>query len=222
MTTVSEANARGPLVNIASWITLVSAILAAGVKLYTKMSITKKVQLDDALLLVAVLAAVGCCIAQAKQVQFGLGQHEDSLTSGQISSYYLSYYVTQIFYVVTVYVAKLVGLYFFISLTGENVKRKIVRCLMVFIGAWTTAAIFVVAFQCELPRPWKNPSSQKCVNKLAFWTVNGVVDILTQLCVGLLPVYLLAGLQLRKTKKIFSMLSFTPNMLFVNLSQFTL
>lgn len=56
MTTVSEANARGPLVNIASWITLVSAILAAGVKLYTKMSITKKVQLDDALLLVAVVS----------------------------------------------------------------------------------------------------------------------------------------------------------------------
>ncbi|KAL9037790.1 MAG: hypothetical protein Q9214_005546, partial [Letrouitia sp. 1 TL-2023] len=172
MTVVSEANARGPLVNIASWITLVSTILAAGVKLYTKVSMTRKVQLDDALLLVAVT-----------------------------------------FYVATVYVAKLVGLYFFISLTGENIKRKIVRCLMAFIGAWTTAAIFVVAFQCELPQPWKNSTSQKCVNKLAFWTVNGVVDILTQLCVGLLPVYLLAGLQLRKPKKTFSMLSFTPNML---------
>lgn len=78
-----------------------------------------------------------------------------------------SYYITQIFYLVTVYVAKLVGLYFFISLTGENIKRKIVRYFMAFIGAWTTAAILVVAFQCELPRPWENRSSQKCVNKVA-------------------------------------------------------
>lgn len=55
MTIVSEANARGPLVNIASWITLVSAILAAGVKLYTKVSMTKTVRLDDGLLLIAVV-----------------------------------------------------------------------------------------------------------------------------------------------------------------------
>lgn len=50
-------------------------------------------------------------------------------------------------------------------------------------------------------------------HQLAFWTMHAVIDIVTQLLVAFLPVYLLLRMRLRKQTKLLAMLSFTPNAL---------
>lgn len=47
---------------------------------------------------------------------------------------------------------------------------------------------------------------------MAFWVVNGVLDIITQISVGLAPIYLLYHLHLKAANKRLAFLSFTPNL----------
>lgn len=47
--------------------------------------------------------------------------------------------------------------------------------------------------------------------QLAFWIANGLVDVVTQLLVGLTPIYLLMNLQLSAANKRLAMAAFAPN-----------
>lgn len=55
------------------------------------------------------------------------------------------------------------------------------------------------------------PYNEDNENQIAFWTINGVIDVITQLLIALVPIYLLFSLQLSMAKKRLAMLSFTPN-----------
>lgn len=111
------ADDRGPLVNLANWITLVVACLATLTKIATKMRKIRNLQGDDYIMLAAMvcffffsliyiqtsfleqplmlkfrkpfeqLSAVGQSIAVGKQVSVGLGRHISTLTDSQIEEY---------------------------------------------------------------------------------------------------------------------------------------
>ena len=98
---------------------------------------------------------------------------------------------------------------------------------MVFIVKWLVIAVLRISFQCVVPDPW-NQASGRCINQVraytsvmlddednrhqfAFWITNGVIDVTTQLQIGLAPIYLLSILHLPAAKKRLSLLSFTPN-----------
>lgn len=49
-----------------------------------------------------------------------------------------------------------------------------------------------------------------------FWTVHGIIDIATQIPTAYFPVYLLYHLQTTRSRKIFGMLSFSPNILYAS------
>jgi len=86
------------------------------------------------------------------------------------------------------------------------------------VALWTIVALFVVSFQCPTPKTWDlRQGHDKCTDQFAFWIVHGVVDILTQIPTSFLPIYLLWNLHARGWKKIFAMVSFTPNILTVPL-----
>jgi hypothetical protein len=55
MTLVTSDN-RGPLVNVAMWIALACTLSTAGVKLYTKWTVTKRFQLDDYLMILTAVS----------------------------------------------------------------------------------------------------------------------------------------------------------------------
>ena len=50
---IVTASDRGPLLNLASWITMVSVSLFVGVKVYTKWTMARKVQFDDVFVILA-------------------------------------------------------------------------------------------------------------------------------------------------------------------------
>ena len=56
--TISSEN-RGPILNLATWITLCAAILAAGVKVYTKKIMRSAVDLNDLFIVLAVVGWIG-------------------------------------------------------------------------------------------------------------------------------------------------------------------
>ncbi|MCJ1474039.1 hypothetical protein MMC13_002697 [Lambiella insularis] len=214
---VVTANDHGPAANVAMWICLVAMVLVAAAKIFTKWEMTKRVQMDDCYMVLAVLLAVGQSVATSAQVQYGLGQNQDTLTEAQVDSFYLAQYVAQLLYLVTIFTAKLIGLHFFISLTATHRKRAMVKGVNFFVMVWMGIGILVVSFQCHVPQPWLNGQTG-CINQPAFWTINAIVDITTQLMAGLFPVLLLQGLQVAKSRKRIAMFSFTPNLLTIILA----
>ncbi|KAF7860342.1 hypothetical protein EAF04_008469 [Stromatinia cepivora] len=85
---------------------------------------------------------------------------------------------------------KLSTLCFFVCLTGEgSAKRRVIHRSIIWVEY-----ILISAF----------------VLQGAFWTVNAVMDALTQVFIGLLPIYIIHGLKLEKSKKQLTILLALP------------
>ena len=101
---ISEEN-RGPILNLATWISLCAAITAAAIKVYTKRTMRSALDLNDLFIFMAVvssrlklflctlreeqLASVAQCVAANAQVHYGLGQHEQALVPGGMNNIYI-------------------------------------------------------------------------------------------------------------------------------------
>ncbi|CAD6573233.1 MAG: hypothetical protein ASARMPREDX12_005913 [Alectoria sarmentosa] len=187
------AEHRALLVNLAAWITLSAMIVFTSSKVATKWTMNRKFQSDDMLMIIAMFTAVGHCVAVAVQVQSGLGQPRNALDSNRFLLYEKSEYVSQFFYVFTIYIAKTAALQFLMLLArpnwsdSTNLRRITVKGITVFIVTFWT------------------------LFRSVFWIINGVIDVTTQLLIGLAPLYLLFNVHLPMAKKRLVLLSFTPN-----------
>ncbi|KAF7861675.1 uncharacterized protein EAF02_010629 [Botrytis sinoallii] len=182
-------------------------------KIYTKYDTLRKIQMDDYLGLIAMLSSVGQCICTSEQIAHGLGQKQDNILQSELNRFYIAQYAGNIMYISAIFLAKISNLYFFVCLTREgSKKRQLIHRSIVWIGIWSLISVIVIALQCQLPDPWVFESG-KCINVRAFWTINAVVDSLTQVFVGLLPVYILNVLKMEDSKKRLTILLFSPNLL---------
>ena len=69
--TISSEN-RGPILNLATWITLCAAILAAGIKVYTKKIMRSAVDLNDLFIVLAVVGRIaGSVVADRTELEAG-------------------------------------------------------------------------------------------------------------------------------------------------------
>ncbi|KAF5872238.1 uncharacterized protein Bfra_005592 [Botrytis fragariae] len=229
---VVTADNHGPLLNVAMWIVLVPMIIIASTKIYTKYDTLRKIQIDDYLGLIAMLSSVGQCICTSEQIAHGLGQKQDTILQSELNRFYIAQYAGNIMYISAIFLSKLSSLYFFVCLTREGSnKRRLIHRSIVWVGTWSLVSIIAIALQCQLPDPWVFEPG-KCINVVryfqvfkfciltlvavpqrVFWTVNAVVDSLTQVFVGLLPVHILSGLKMEDSKKRLTILLFSPNLL---------
>ncbi|KAA8570775.1 hypothetical protein MFRU_011g01700 [Monilinia fructicola] len=204
---------HGPLLNVAMWIVLAPMVVIALAKVYTKYGTIHKLQIDDYLGLVAMLLSVAQCICTSEQVAYGLGQNQDAIPPSELNRFYIAQYAGNIMYTLAIFLSKLSSLCFFICLTGEgSTKQRVVHGSIVCVTAWSFISIIVILLQCHFPDPWIFRAPE-CINLAAFWTVNVIVDALTQLLVGLLPIYILSGLKMNESKKWLTTLLFSPNLL---------
>ncbi|MCJ1325811.1 hypothetical protein MMC10_002474 [Thelotrema lepadinum] len=209
------ADNRGPLVNIATWITLVAMVLMALTKIATKWVMIGRFQADDGLMFVAMLAGVAQSLAANQQVINGLGQHRSTLTPIQFGNYEKATYAARALYIVTTNLAKLAVLYLLASFTRTKLRRRTVKGAFYFTALWTVVALIVVLLQCTPPNTWD--TGGKCIDLLAFWIVYAVVDVMEQVAIGFFPIFLLWELHTSKSKKFVAMGAFTPNLLTIPL-----
>lgn len=69
-----------------------------------------------------------------------------------------------------------------------------------FLVAWAISSIFSSAFQCSLPHPYLITTGT-CFQQTRFWTSFGVINIITDAALMIIPVYLVYNLQLSVKKK---------------------
>jgi hypothetical protein len=104
-------------------------------------------------------------------------------------------------------------LVFIARLTLTKVHLLVIRAIGAVVALWSISAIFAVAFQCGLPTPWDYRSS-KCFSAVVFWNVIGSVDILIDVIMIIVPVWLVWTLQMSTSKKIVVIIAFAFRILY--------
>lgn len=72
---------------------------------------------------------------------------------------------------------------------------------MAAIGIWTISGFFAIAFQCDLPSPWR-VSDHACASMRGIYLYNGVINIFTDLVICILPIAMMWNVQTNMTRKV--------------------
>ncbi|KAI9880638.1 MAG: hypothetical protein M1830_001642 [Pleopsidium flavum] len=144
----------GPVVGASAWCLLTLTVLAVLVRMATKLSISRSVGPDDALILVGLLASVGQTAATILQVDNGLGQPLASLDSAKILRFQQSGYAAELLFVVNLFFTKASIILLLRNLTPNKLHRLLSVILGISILLWATSGFLAVAFQGHLPHPW--------------------------------------------------------------------
>ncbi|KAF8246428.1 hypothetical protein K440DRAFT_368190 [Wilcoxina mikolae CBS 423.85] len=214
---IITADDHGPSINLVAWISLTIMCLAALTKVFSRTWNTRSLPGDSLFIIIAMIMAVGQTVAVSEQVAVGLGRRGRELSSSQIENYQKAGYSAEMLYIPSLCFAKLATLSFLGTLAQTAISRTIVKVSMVFTGVWTFVAMIGIAFQCHLPRPWAILSNQ-CFNQPAFWDAIGAFDVMIDLVLVGLPIFVLWDLQVPLRKKASIMGAFATRALVIPLT----
>ncbi|KZM20638.1 hypothetical protein ST47_g8280 [Ascochyta rabiei] len=193
----------GPFLNVVTWILLITSVLAVSTRLVTKRALRRRVDVDDAFVLLALITRIGSGASVSIQVANGLGRDFSTLNEKQIDVYLKAGYANKILYVATLALAKLSIISLLMILTASNKHRNLGLGLTGFIALWGVVSIFVTSFQCGSTYPWRTDGpGHECIDMIAFWQSMGVINILTDMALILFPVHVIITLQMSMAKKV--------------------
>ncbi|CAD6446340.1 b4094d49-54ac-4d65-89ed-9308b73e4ff9 [Sclerotinia trifoliorum] len=216
------ADNRGPGLNVGMWIILIPTVMMVAAKMYTKWYSMKKISPDDILISIALLTAIAQSVAVTEEVRFGLGRRAGTLSDVDMNKFLVAQYISNIFYVISIYTSKISTAYFFVSFCRSDAAKRVVSCFIWLMAIWTLTSVVSLLAQCHLPRPW-NSFDETCINLKVFWIFGATVDVLTQVIISFLPIFLLSGLHMsNKSSKWLVMALFVPNLLVIPISIFRL
>ncbi|KAF2472389.1 uncharacterized protein BDR25DRAFT_220358, partial [Lindgomyces ingoldianus] len=204
---------RSTAVTIATWLLLIILIIMFLSREAIKFVVLRKFQIDDLLILLATLFAVGLSVTTLVLASNGLGVLRP-LTVRRADVFMKLYYASDFLYISSLCFAKLSLVSFFYGVGVKKVHRRIVQGLGVFIITWTIASLVAVAFQCGLPRPWEM-LTLRCYNSGVFWIVYCIIDMTTDVSIIMLSVNLVAYLQVNLSRKITVVACFAPRVLVI-------
>ncbi|KIW24311.1 uncharacterized protein PV07_10038 [Cladophialophora immunda] len=196
-----SATHRGPVVNLVAWITVTTMCLAVITVLISKLVVLRRLAWNDSILIAAMVFSIGFTIAINQQVSGGLGSEISTLTADQYEKFQKAGYAWNILYITSLSFGKVSTLSLLLALSPNKSYRIPMLATGGLTAVWAIASIIASAFQCSLPHPYLITTS-KCFSQEGFWDAVGVIDILTDVALMAIPIWLVHNLQLPVKKKI--------------------
>lgn len=144
----------GPIISIITLLFMVIMVLAVILRLLVRFWTSLVPGADDAVILIALVMALGEVIAILLTVNRGMGTRPTLLSPAQITGIERGVYAADLLYVLTIALGKGSTLLLLHRLTVLTPHKIAVRTIAAITVAWTFAAVFGAAFQCHLPSPW--------------------------------------------------------------------
>lgn len=144
----------GPVISILTLLFMVAMVLAVILRILVRFTTSLVPGTDDAVILLALLTALGEVIAISLSVNRGLGLKSTLISPPQLVSIQKGVYAASLLYVLTIALGKASTLLLLHRLTVSTPHRLAVQITAAVIVAWTLAALFGAAFQCHLPEAW--------------------------------------------------------------------
>ncbi|KAF3484362.1 uncharacterized protein GIQ15_03686 [Arthroderma uncinatum] len=192
---------HGPIIHIVTWFIMVVMILATTLRLSVRYLTAHIPGMDDVIVVASMLVNVGGVIAISAAVNNGLGRRESKLSAEQRMELGKGVFASSILYILAISLAKLSTLSFIARVVPVNKCRHQIRGALVFLLVWTAVSIITYGFQCGGSAPWAYPSKAKCFDTVAFWIAATVIDVLTDICLIVVPAWIVWDLHMNKTQK---------------------
>ncbi|KAI4219583.1 MAG: hypothetical protein L6R36_008222 [Xanthoria steineri] len=199
------AENHGPAVVVATWIMAPSyvSLSPSGVLFQERKWLT---EYGDQVL--ALIQSVLVHLA----VNRGLGRHRNKLSLEDYSYYSKAVYASQILMLLVHYLAKLTLLLVFLQLTPSKPVRRMLWACLLLLSLWACTAIITYSTQCPLPKPW-DLSAAGCYNQEALYLFNGVIIIMSDIVIIILPYAILRDVQIRRNRKATIYIVFLPRIM---------
>ncbi|KAF1925229.1 uncharacterized protein M421DRAFT_103286 [Didymella exigua CBS 183.55] len=193
----------GPFLNVVTWILLITSALAVVTRLITKRALKRRVDVDDAFVLLALITSIGSGASVSVQVANGLGRDLSTLVGEDVEAYLKAEYANKILYIATLALAKLSIISLLMNITASDRHRHLGLGLTGFIALWGLVSVIATSFQCGGTYPWRTSSREgQCIDFIAFWQGMSVINMLTDLALILFPVHVIVTLQMSMAKKV--------------------
>ncbi|KAF4441127.1 hypothetical protein FACUT_2895 [Fusarium acutatum] len=203
---LTESN-HAALVVITAVIFFIYAILGIIGKLIIRLNITSMKDFDVGLLIAALLYFIqtACVVAACDH---GLGEHRDALSDEDFGRFSKLMYASRIFGIL-VHATTKVSLGLLIRQIdrqgGLNTANMILGGAVVM---WAISGLFATAFQCPMPEPWLAENNVQCPNQGPIFLYNGIMIVLTDVALCILPVAMMWEVQTSRRRKIIVMALF--------------
>ncbi|KAK6369787.1 hypothetical protein LTS17_009237 [Exophiala oligosperma] len=199
---VASPNDRGVSVSIVNVILIIFTGIVVISRAITRLTITRLTALDDLAIFAALAFSIIQCIFVQISRNHGLGKHRDKLSSHQFFEYSRFNYAGQLLTIFTLICAKLAVSRLILTIRPKQPVRLATYATEGIAILWAVTSIFALAFQCDVPNPWiQGPG--RCVNLKGLYYYVGIFNLLTDLALVILPVFVVSGLQLKMSKKLF-------------------
>ncbi|KAE8311747.1 hypothetical protein BDV41DRAFT_322935 [Aspergillus transmontanensis] len=198
---VVDDSHHGAWIIITGALGLVVSLVSFLIRLYVRLVLSPPFAYDDFVLLGATIFAVVQTSLLFVAVSHGFGTAIDLLQHDQVYNIQTLITVSDILYLITIYVSKCCVVGIHLRLTPQKLHNRISWATLALCTAWIITSVFIIAINCELNRPWKGAGGQ-CVNLLNRWQFIVAMDILTEILLFGLAVTLLAGLFMPLKRKL--------------------
>ncbi|KAM5344335.1 hypothetical protein ACJ41O_012872 [Fusarium nematophilum] len=182
------------LVVVTAVIFLIYAYLGIIAKLIIRLNITSMKDFDLVLLgSIALYSAQTACVIAA--CNDGLGQHRDEISADGFVRYSKLIYASRILGLLVNATTKVSLCLLIRQINNQGLLDMANKILGGTVIVWTVAGVFATAFQCPLPEPWLATNNDQCPNQGPIFVFNGVMNILTDLALCILPVAMMWEVQ---------------------------
>lgn len=144
----------GPIISIITMLSMVIMILAVVLRLLVRFTTSLIPGADDAVILLALLTALGEVVGISVSVNNGLGMRTALLSSTELKSVQKGVYAATLLYILAIALGKASTVLLLHRLAVMARHRLTLWITAGFITSWMIAAMFGAAFQCDLPEPW--------------------------------------------------------------------
>ncbi|KAK2788387.1 hypothetical protein FQN52_006711 [Onygenales sp. PD_12] len=196
--TVTSDN-HGPWVLITVYVFLILSLITIVLKAVMRRRATGLL-LNDYFISLAGLLLTAQTIALTIAQKNGLGRHRAALDENAFAAYTKAYYASNILIIATLAAAKVSITSLIIAIQPPG--RAVYLCygIHALVCLWAFASILALTFQCDLPRPWTEESNT-CVNQYALQISIGTFNILSDLIIIAVPVYVMFTVKIALKKR---------------------
>ncbi|KAK0660679.1 hypothetical protein DIS24_g3123 [Lasiodiplodia hormozganensis] len=199
----------GPTIEVTAFTLTSLSTAIVSLRLYCNVHLLKRAGLSDVFMGIAMIMTWAIAVINYFQVKYGSGKHYYNLSSSThaLEGTLKSWYSFQIAYLVDLLFVKLSILCFYCAICDQKWFRTVIYSMMGIVGGFTIAMTFVNAFECP------NPSDAftveiimaglgSCRDLHSMYFAQAGFNIASDLVIMLIPVPLLARLQMPRSRRI--------------------
>ncbi|KAI9681517.1 MAG: hypothetical protein M1817_002801 [Caeruleum heppii] len=196
---------RGPEIIAINIVLITLTIAAVAIRIAARKIVKVPLSWDDYVILFSMTMAIGLVINNFFLVHYGMGQHAAAIGIDGVVRYLRGLFGYYILYILCLPSAKLSILLFYYRIFPTQHFRRAAYVVGGFIVFWCVGTIFASVFECKPVSYFWNqaiPGTEgKCVNVNIYYLLSGLITIITDVIILILPMPVVWKLQIPKSQK---------------------